>query len=103
MPGGVTKFGTAGANVSFYSLVGGTSGSGGSGTVTSISAGSGMSFATITTTGTVAIDVLKVPYISGGFSTGLLKWSGSNWTFDNTTYYPASNPSGWTSNTGTVT
>lgn len=57
-----------------------------SGTVTSISAGTGMNFSTITTSGSVAIDTSKVPYLSSGFSTGLLKWNGSNWTFDNTSY-----------------
>ena len=60
--------------------------SGGSGTVTSVSAGTGMNFSTITTSGSVDIDSTKVPYLSGGFSTGLLKWNGSAWTFDNTSY-----------------
>ena len=57
-----------------------------SGTVTSVSAGTGMNFSTITTSGSVDIDSTKVPYLSGGFSTGLLKWNGSAWTFDNTSY-----------------
>jgi len=56
------------------------------GTVTSVSAGTGMSFTTITGAGSVNIDTTKVPYLSGGFSIGLLKWNGSIWTFDNNTY-----------------
>ena len=79
---------------------------GGGGTVTSVSAGTGMNFTTITTSGSVSIDSTKVPYLSGGFSTGLLKWNGSAWTFDNTSYltqtaadllyYPlSSNPAGY--------
>ncbi len=35
--------------------------------------------------------------------TGFVKISGTTITYDNTTYYPASNPSGYTTNTGTVT
>jgi len=61
-------------------------GSGGSGTVTSVSAGTGMSFTTITVSGAINIDTTKVPYIPAGFSTGLLKWDGSAWVFDNNTY-----------------
>ena len=61
-------------------------GTGGSGTVTSVSAGTGMSFTTITTSGSVAIDTTKVPYLAAGFSTGLLKWDGSAWVFDNSAY-----------------
>jgi len=34
---------------------------------------------------------------------GFVKISGTTITYDNTTYYPASNPSGYTTNTGTVT
>lgn len=71
------------------------SGGSGSGTVTSVGAGTGMSFATITTSGNVAIDVTKVPYLAAGFSNGFLKWNGSAWIFDNTTYFP--NPTGTTS------
>ena len=56
------------------------------GTVTSISAGTGMSFTTRTTTGTVDIDKTQIPYIPTGFTTGFLKWSGSGWVFDNTSY-----------------
>lgn len=40
----------------------------GSGTVTSILAGTGMSFTTITGSGSVAIDIAKVPYFSSGLS-----------------------------------
>ena len=38
------------------------------GTVTSVSAGTGMSFTTITTSGLVSIDTTKVPYFLGGIS-----------------------------------
>lgn len=68
-----------------YWLVTGGSG-GGSGEVTSVSSGTGMSFSTITTTGSVSIDTTKVPYLSSGFSSGLLRWNGSAWVFDNSTY-----------------
>lgn len=61
-----------------------TSSSGG--TITSISAGTGMSFTTITASGSINIDITKVPYIGTGFTNGLLKWSGSAWVFDNSTY-----------------
>ena len=61
-------------------------GGSGSGTVTSVSAGTGMNFTTITTSGSVAIDTTKVPYLAAGFSTGLLKWNGSAWVFDTSTY-----------------
>ena len=63
-----------------------TTAGGGSGTVTSVSASTGMSFTTITGAGSVSIDTSKVPYLSGGFSTGFLKWDGSAWVFDNSTY-----------------
>jgi len=58
----------------------------GTGTVTSVSAGTGMSFTTITGSGSVSIDTTKVPYLAAGFSTGLLKWDGSAWIFDTSTY-----------------
>lgn len=58
----------------------------GTGTVTSVSAGTGMNFTTITGAGSVAIDTTKVPYYSGGFSTGLAKWDGMAWVFDSSTY-----------------
>jgi len=35
--------------------------------------------------------------------TGFVKASGTTISYDNTTYYPASNPNGYTNNTGTVT
>lgn len=57
------------------------------GTVTSVSAGTGMSFTTINTTGSVDIDTAKVPYYSGGFSTGLAKYNGSSWVFDTSSYF----------------
>ena len=61
-------------------------GGSGSGTVTSVSAGTGMNFTTITTSGSVDIDTTKVPYLAAGFSTGLLKWDGTAWVFDTSTY-----------------
>ena len=57
-----------------------------SGTITSISAGTGMSFTTITASGSISIDITKVPYIGTGFNNGFLKWNGSAWVFDNSTY-----------------
>jgi hypothetical protein len=56
------------------------------GTVTSITSGTGMSFSNITTSGSVSIDTTKVPYYSGGFSSGFAKYNGSSWVFDNSTY-----------------
>lgn len=56
------------------------------GTVTSVSAGTGMSFTTITGSGSVAIDTSKIPYYSSGFSTGLAKWNGASWVFDSSSY-----------------
>lgn len=77
----------AGSAISFSSLIQNTTGGGGgSGTVTSVSAGTGMSFATITTTGAVSLDTTKVPYLSSGFSSGLLKWNGAAWVFDTSSY-----------------
>jgi hypothetical protein len=73
-------------NITFDATGGG---GGGSGTVTSVSAGTGMNFTTITTSGSVAIDITKVPYLASGFSTGLLKWDGSAWVFDNSAYLTA--------------
>ena len=82
---------TSGTDIQVVDLGGGViefnyTGTGGSGTVTSVSAGTGMNFTTITTSGAVAIDTTKVPYIPAGFTTGLLKWDSSNWVFDNNTY-----------------
>jgi hypothetical protein len=56
------------------------------GTVTSVAAGTGMNFTTIIGTGSVTLDTTKVPYYSGGFSTGFARYSGSTWVFDNNTY-----------------
>ena len=70
-------------NITFNATGGG---GGGSGTVTSVSAGTGMNFTTITTSGSVDIDITKVPYLAAGFSTGLLKWDGTAWVFDNSAY-----------------
>ena len=85
---------------------GGTGGGGGSGTVTLITASTGMNFSPITTTGGIAIDTTQVPYYAGGFSAGFAKWNGAAWIFDNSTYlttasaastyYPlVGNPSGF--------
>ena len=60
--------------------------SSGSGTVTSVSAGTGMSFTTITGSGSISIDNSKVPYYSSGFSSGLAKYNGSSWIIDTNTY-----------------
>jgi hypothetical protein len=57
-----------------------------SGTITSISAGTGMNFTTITASGSISIDITKVPYMVTGFTNGFLKWNGSAWVFDNSTY-----------------
>ncbi len=60
------------------------------GSVTSVSAGTGMNFSTITSSGSVAIDITKVPYYSSGFSAlGLARWNGSNWLIDATSYQPS--------------
>ena len=82
---------TSGTDIQVVDLGGGVIefnyiGTGGSGTVTSVSADTGMNFTTITTSGSVAIDTTKVPYLAAGFSTGLLKWDGSAWVFDTSTY-----------------
>jgi hypothetical protein len=45
-----------------------------------------MSFPVITSIGAVSIDTTKVPYIAAGFSSGLLRWNGSAWVFDNSGY-----------------
>ena len=82
---------TSGTDIQVVDLGGGVIefnyiGTGGTGTVFSVSAGTGMSFTTITGSGSVSIDTTKVPYLSAGFSTGLLKWDGSAWVFDNSAY-----------------
>ena len=79
-----------------------TAGGGGGGGVSSVSAGTGMSFVTITSSGSVDIDTTKVPYLPTGFSIGLLKWSGSAWVFDNTTYQPQLNGTGFVKASGTT-
>lgn len=87
-----------------------TTAAGGSGTVTSVSASTGMSFTTITGAGSVSIDITKVPYLYGGFSTGFLKYNGSAWVFDNATYLTsavtslsATSPITASASTGSVT
>ena len=56
------------------------------GTVTSVSAGTGMTFTTITTSGSVSIDTAKVPYYSSTPSNGLLKYTSGTWGIDQNTY-----------------
>jgi hypothetical protein len=56
------------------------------GTVTSITAGNGLSGGTITTSGTIDIDGTKVPYYALGPSAGLVQWNGSAWVIDATNY-----------------
>jgi hypothetical protein len=90
----------------------------GQGTVTSIATTSPILGGTITTSGTISIqqaDTSKDGYISSTDwntfnnkqnqlnGTGFVKASGTTISYDNSTYYLASNPSGYTSNTGTVT
>ena len=58
----------------------------GSGTVTSVGAGTGMSFTSITTSGNVAIDTAKVPYYASAPSNGLLKYTSGTWGVDTNTY-----------------
>lgn len=59
---------------------------GGGGGVSSVSAGTGMDFTTIISTGSVSVDTSKIPYLASGFSSGFLKWNGSSWIFDSDTY-----------------
>jgi len=56
------------------------------GTVTSVTAGNGLSGGTITTSGTIDIDATKVPYYALGPSAGLVQWNGSAWVIDATNY-----------------
>ena len=58
----------------------------GTGTVTSVGAGTGMSFTAITTSGNVAIDTAKVPYYASAPSNGLLKYTSGTWGVDTNTY-----------------
>ncbi len=74
---------------------GGTGGGGGSGTVTLITASTGMNFSPITTTGGIAIDTTQVPYFSGGFGAGgLARFSAGVWSFDTNTYLTAATLTG---------
>ena len=58
----------------------------GTGTVTNVGAGTGMSFTAITTSGNVAIDTAKVPYYASAPSNGLLKYTSGTWGVDTNTY-----------------
>jgi len=59
---------------------------GGGGTVTSVAAGTGMSFTTFTTSGSVAIDITKVPYYVTTPANGLLRYTSGTWSTDATAY-----------------
>jgi len=61
---------------------------------------SGLTNSSITIQGSVTSLGGSVNVING---TGFVKASGTSITYDNSTYYLASNPSGYTTNTGTVT
>ena len=52
---------------------------GNTGSVTTVSAGTGMSFSNITTSGSVSIDTNKVPFLPSGFTDGFLYRDGSSW------------------------
>jgi len=58
----------------------------GTGTVTSVGAGTGMNFTAITTSGNVDIDTAKVPYYATTPSNGLLKYTSGTWGVDTNTY-----------------
>jgi hypothetical protein len=94
------------------------SATGSGGSVTSVATTAPITGGTITTTGTIGITQSGVStdgYLSstdwGTFNskqpqlngTGFVKASGTTISYDNSTYYLASNPSGFTTNTGTVT
>ena len=114
------KFIKSGGTSSQFLMADGSVSSGNAGTVTSVglSAPTGFSVSNspITTSGTLALA------FSAGYSlpsdatqatwtakqnalngTGFVKISGTTISYDNSTYYLASNPSGFTSNVGTVT
>ena len=95
------------------------------GTVTSVGLSSTTSGVTIgstpvTTSGTITIDIATASSSANGLlssadwstfnnkqaqlnGTGFVKASGTTISYDNSTYYLASNPNGYTTNTGTVT
>lgn len=97
------------------------------GTVTSVAIGTGttgtdinISGSPITTSGTITINIPTASSTARGLlsstdwstfngkqaalnGTGFVKISGTTISYDNSTYYLTSNPSGYTSNTGTVT
>ena len=54
--------------------------------VTSVGAGTGMNFTTITGTGNVAVDTAKVPYYATAPSNGLLKYTSGTWGVDTNNY-----------------
>jgi len=73
-------------NGNFADSTGNITISGGSGTVTSVGAGTGMSFTAITTSGNVAIDTAKVPYYASAPANGLLRYTSGTWSTDTNTY-----------------
>lgn len=57
------------------------------GTVTSVASGTGLTGGPITTTGTLSVDSATVPYYAGGpGSAGFVKWNGTAWAIDTTSY-----------------
>jgi hypothetical protein len=114
------KFIKSGGTSSQFLMADGSVSSGNAGTVTSVGlsapTGFSVSGSPVTTSGTLALA------FSAGYSlpsdatqatwtakqnalngTGFVKISGTTISYDNSTYYLASNPSGFTSNVGTVT
>jgi hypothetical protein len=119
------------ANVVYYNsstglfTYGAAPGGGGGGTVTSVGLSSATSGVTIgatpvTTSGTITIAIATAATAQNGLlsstdwntfngkqaalsGTGFVKISGTTISYDNSTYYLASNPSGYTTNVGTVT
>jgi hypothetical protein len=119
------------ANVVYYNTTtglftyGAAPGGGGGGTVTSVGLSSATSGVTIgatpvTTSGTITIAIATAATAQNGLlsstdwntfngkqaalsGTGFVKISGTTISYDNSTYYLASNPSGYTTNVGTVT
>ena len=88
------------------------------GTVTSVATSAPLTGGTITSSGTIGIT--QATSVADGYlsstdwttfngkqaalsGTGFVKISGTTISYDNSTYYLASNPSGYTTNTGTVT
>lgn len=58
----------------------------GTGTVTSVGAGTGTNFTAFTVSGNIDIDTAKVPYYASVPSNGLLKYTSGTWGVDTNTY-----------------